>query len=146
MGLCLLFSGREWGAQWSAVLLSPAGLRCCYCVGTSMRVEKLKWKEMVWMILAKNQFLMCHCLFHWLIPRVKLDVYSKKRLQTFLPFPVLFIVACWSLHDWTSLCLNIWTATFLYRCLHFCACAGLCTWIQVVVYNSSSLPLGLFDF
>lgn len=24
MGLCLLFSGREWGAQWSAVLLSPA--------------------------------------------------------------------------------------------------------------------------
>lgn len=67
-------------------------LRNCYCVDAIMTVEKLKWKKMVCIILAKDQFLMCHCLFHLLISHVKLDTYSKKCLQTFVPFLLLSLL------------------------------------------------------
>lgn len=69
-------------------------LRNCYCVDAIMTVEKLKWKKTVCIILAKDQFLMCHCLFHLLISRVQARYILQKVFANICSISSPFIVAC----------------------------------------------------
>lgn len=97
-----------------------------------------KWQGTVWIILAKGYFLMCRDLFPLLIPHAKLDSTPK---EMFANICSIFCPShcCLKLHDQISLCLNILTVPFLYRCLYFYASADLYAWIKVFIYNFSSI-------